>query len=391
MFGYGSFMESGGLPCIYRIADPVVEAAVFNGLTDTPPDGAFTSDWEPSLPTLVQQRLAGSALHFADTHDIDLPPRVRATLVSARYRERYLTLLAELSAAAVAEVLRDVGVPFVVIKGPSIAAVDPVRGARPFVDADLLVPPDRFEDALLAARSAGFSSANDQPARQYYERHCYEGVNLVDASKRSIDIHHHVPPWWAGLKLTHDWMAQDCTLARIGGTDVPLASPTANLLIAALHLVSDRNLPGHKLLSWRDVMLATTLLDPASAATAVGAVGLGWWVRWVLGQMPATPSVTALAAALDATVDTRAPRTSAARIKALAASGDTGMNLAFAARLPAPNAAAYVAGQVLPSKASRASRLDGDESLLHWWRHVARSFTGRGGPSGGADASGSAG
>ena len=366
-------MVPSALPRIYRVTDPLLEAIVFHGLAGADPAPALSGNWEPILETIVLQRLAGAALDLVTTFDVALPERVRRTLTAARYHERCFTLLAELSAATITGVLRRADVPFVVVKGPSIAALDPVPGARPFIDADLLVAPGRFEDAMSAASSAGFGYDSDRPARAYYERLCYEGVNLVDADGRSIDIHHHVPPWWAGSELTYDRVARDARTARIGGEDVPLASATSNLFIAALHLVSDRNLPGHKLLSWRDVMLTCTLVDPSDVATAARDTGLGWWLHWVLAQMPQTPDITSLTQALADSFDVRAPRVSAARVKALSASGETGLNLAFAARLPIPNAAAYLGGQLLPSKQSRAARLEGDESMLAWWRHVLRS------------------
>lgn len=367
-------MVRSALPRIYRVTDPLLESVVFHGLVGDELAPTRKGSWEPILETIVAQRLAGASLDFATAFGVVMPEHVRQTLTAARYHERCFTLLAELSAATITGVLRRADVPFVVVKGPSIAQLDPVPGARPFVDADLLVPPNRFEDAMSAAIDAGFGYDTDRPARAYYERLCYEGVNLVDSDGRSIDIHHHVPPWWAGRHLTYEHVANDVRTRRIGGEEVPLAGPTSNLFIAALHLVSDRNLPGHKLLSWRDVMLTCNLVDPAEAAAVATETGLGWWLHWVLGQMPQTPAITSLLNALAGSCDVQAPRAGAARVKALSASGETGLNLAFAARLPARNAAAYLGGQLLPSKQSRAARLEGDESIVSWWRHVIRSF-----------------
>ncbi|GGC05552.1 nucleotidyltransferase family protein [Cellulomonas carbonis] len=48
------------------------------------------------------------------------------------------------------------GVPWVCVKGPVVAALHEARGeVRPFTDLDLLVPPERFADALRALSTAG--------------------------------------------------------------------------------------------------------------------------------------------------------------------------------------------------------------------------------------------
>jgi hypothetical protein len=363
-----------GLPRIYGITDPVMEAVVFHGLGAVDPVPAIDADWRPSLPWLVSQRLAGVALAMVKDHGVELPRDMLVHLQAARRHERARTLLADLSAARVSTVMRSAGVPFVVVKGPAMAAVDPVPAARPYLDVDIVVPPNRFDDAMEAARSAGFESNTERPARKYYERHCYEGVNLRDGSQRAIDIHHHVPPWWAGRTLTYEYLARDARVGAIAGTDAPLASATSNLFIAALHLVSDHNLPGHKLLSWRDVMLTASLIDPVEVASAADQLGLAWWLHWIVTQMPRTEALDSLIAQLDRTASTSPPRVGAQRVKALCAAGERGQNLAFAARLPVSNAAAYIAGQVLPSRTSRAARLNGNESLLAWWKFAAGSF-----------------
>jgi hypothetical protein len=90
--------------------------------------------------------------------------------------------------------------------------------------------------------------------------------------------------------------------------------------------------------------------------------------------MPRTEALDSLIAQLDRTASTSPPRVGAQRVKALCAAGERGQNLAFAARLPVSNAAAYIAGQVLPSRTSRAARLNGNESLLAWWKFAAGSF-----------------
>ena len=362
------------LPRIYRVTDPVVEAVTFHGLPGIDPTPALGADWGPSLAWIVSQRLAGAALDLVATHGVQLPDDALNYLRAARRHERAFTMRADLSATRLSSLMNEAGLPFVVVKGAALAQLDPVVGARPYVDVDIVVAPERFPAALSAARTGGFESYTDRPARDYYDRLCYEGVNLVDEQNLSIDIHHHVPPWWAGRTLTYEYLARDARVGVIAGTDAPLASATSNLFIAALHLVSDHNLPGHKLLSWRDVMLTASLIDPAEVASAADQLGLVWWLHWIVSQMPRTEALAGLITQLDRTGSTSPPRVGAQRVKALCAAGERGQNLAFAARLPTLNAAAYIAGQVLPSRASRAARLDGDESLLAWWKFAAGSF-----------------
>src|SRR4029453_10505026 len=59
----------------------------------------------------------------------------------------------------VGAVLDAAGIPWLVFKGPVLSSsvyCDP--GMRRYSDLDILVPPDRFPDAVIAMEAAGFSN-----------------------------------------------------------------------------------------------------------------------------------------------------------------------------------------------------------------------------------------
>ena len=92
--------------------------------------------------------------------------------------------------ARVGAVLDAAGVPWLVFKGPVLSSsvyCDP--GMRRYSDLDVLVPPDRFADAVVAMEAAGFGNPVTSWSPQVYFR---AGAIAFNVGWISVDLHWHV-------------------------------------------------------------------------------------------------------------------------------------------------------------------------------------------------------
>ncbi len=314
---------------------------------------------------LIDQKMAARALALADLGLLQLSNVGAEALRRARTAYAGATLRADASWRAAQAVLVDLPFDAVVVKGPAIAASYSEPRLRPYTDLDLLVPAEGFAAALARFRATGWTTDDASVAHPYFWRYCREGVNLVSARGDRVDLHHHVPPWRWGARLTHAELASRATWGKVAGVPALLASPVDNLLIAALHLVSDRSAPGRSLMVWRDVVELSRRADAGQLKQTMAAAGLTEWLAAVIEGLPreldlspadpgdgssCLPAPHRLSLLLNADVLARRP------------------SLEWVARLPALNALALLAGQAAPSRDFRRSQAGVDDSLRSYWR-----------------------
>lgn len=342
-------------------------SALFHGVdrgTTPPPD---PEAWARDADTIVRQRLAGLALLSAEASKVVLPSRTLSRLHQARGIETARCLMIEAAAVSALRALEDAGIPLVVTKGPAVALAYPHASLRPFFDVDALVPADRFEEAFGILHRLGFAEPEHQTQpRAYFNRWCREGVNLIRSDGGSIDLHHHIPPWVWGRRLSFDAVFDRSSMIPIAGGSVRAAHPIHNLLITALHVISDKGQPGRRLLIWRDLVALARVNEPGAVAAEARRVRLDWLLSFVLRQLPQTVQPRGLVETLGTPP---LPRGDAARLRRLLPpSLGSRHQIAHAFRLPLPQAFVFVVGYTFPSRSFLHARYGDDASHVRWWK-----------------------
>lgn len=143
----------------------------------------------------------------------------------------------ELLHAEVGYLLRRAGVPCLHIKGPSVVQWLYAEGERPWGDVDVMVPPERLDDALAALLDSGFS-----------ERH--PGVTAANSGDHAVtlaqpagpggplfevDVHHRFEGIEAdpGLAFAELWRRREP--ARLGHVEVWLPDLATRALLVCLN------------------------------------------------------------------------------------------------------------------------------------------------------------
>ena len=353
---------------------PVTAAVLFHGLAGAPVVPADPAAWEAEVSVLTAQRLSGLALAAAKTAGVDLAPETLAALRSSHGIYSAVSMRVESFAPAVSELLASNSIQHVVTKGAGIAREYPDVSFRTFVDLDVLVAPAAFDKALALLRTIGFNEPELAPEpRDYFIRRCREAINLVREDGASVDLHHHVPPWVWGSRLPLGRVTARAKPVALDRGTIPVPDPVHNLLIASMHVISDKNKAGMSLLVWRDVIQLAAHCDPADVAREAMAFELDWLVSLILRSLPLAVQPTLL---LDALGNAAPKGVDAWRLRRLLPPGIGSRTLAPAFRLPLPNALAYLAGYALPSKRFLLSRYGRPVTVARWWRDSVSQVSG---------------
>lgn len=356
------------LPSLFPSVGPVTRWILFGDLDEDlrPPD---PEQWAPEMDAVVGQRLAPMALRLVRAQGLGVPAADWAALEAASFDWTTRCLEVTQRSAEALDLLRDVGVPFVVTKGPTLARHYAHRLDRPYGDIDLLVPRGSFTEVLaLLGRTLGYREADrNRPAWGAFDLHCREAMNIESPTGGRLDIHHRIPPWrWAG-GLTFERLFDRAEPTTTSGVIFPGVAPIHNLFIAALHLVSDRNRPGSSLIIWRDILEVARTCSAFDITREASALGLGGWLRWVTRSLPPPVVPAELSAAVQ---ELNFDLLHLPRLQSMLRSGFLSDPLiSQALRLPPGNAALYLAGMVVPSPGFlRAKYPNSSRRYRRWWR-----------------------
>jgi hypothetical protein len=213
---------------------------------------------------------AVDALGAAREGRLALPEGQRRTLadVAAIGVLRSAALRRELPAVAEAA-----GEP-VLVKGPALAdRYYPDPRLRPFVDLDLLVPPERLRDAAAALAPLGFEVREEfRPRFAEIHGHDVHMVKRIGSYEIGVELHWRIGDDPIGNGLDHELLLAEAE--RLNGVAVPGTSQ--QLLVVSLHLLSDRA----KRLVWvRDVERVARSADEPDwerAFALAEELGLAW-------------------------------------------------------------------------------------------------------------------
>ena len=120
------------------------------------------SDWLAEADAIIDARLAAVALRMLDDTGASGDPSVQNAkdrYLPAARALAYETMAVTLGAKGALGALNDHGIPFVVVKGPSMARFYPRADLRPFSDIDIVVPERHFPTAYKIVRAIGYRRA----------------------------------------------------------------------------------------------------------------------------------------------------------------------------------------------------------------------------------------
>jgi hypothetical protein len=340
-------------------------AALLHGFVEDP---VPTNDLADEVDEICRQRLASLLLGFLSRHSVQTTDEILTKLRESSFSWSSHSHFVLRNADTAIRAFESAGIRFSVSKGPGIARTYPSMMHRPFSDLDVLVRRVDFDAAHEVLAGLGFAeAAGSRQPWPYFDRWCREGINLKAEPGGSIDLHHHVPPWfWSRAMLTDDlvWRAEPLTFH---GVDIPCLTPEDNLLVAALHVVSDRNHPGATLMVWRDLLQLASVSAVSVAASRARAAGLSGWMSAVLRALPIDVRPNLLIDALSAYPQrVRAPWRVLAVLSPQALR--LGSKASQVARLPLANGLAYAGGMMLPAKEFVTDKFPDERAPYRkWW------------------------
>ena len=203
--------------------------------------------------------------------------------------------------ARVGAVLDAAGIPWLVFKGPVLSSsVYCDSGMRRYSDLDVLVPPDRFADAVAAMEDANYGNPVTSWAPQVYFR---SGAIAFSVGRISVDLHWHVVykyqdrRWYS---IDPDQLFARRRPVDIAGTTCATFDEVDTLFHLALHAAREGC---HRLVWLKDIELAIAVGQPdldelvrrSVAARCAPAVGIALArSKWLLGTAVPDDIVTAL-------------------------------------------------------------------------------------------------
>ena len=209
--------------------------------------GTFTlAEWDMILRQAVSANLTATlwaAIDQAGALDA-MPVQARTHLEwSRRLAERHSKAV-DWEVAKIAEALRTVDAPFILLKGAAyVAARLPAARGRLFSDVDIMVPKERLIDVEGALMMHGWmTEKQDAYDQRYYRTWMHELPPMKHARRASvIDVHHAILPETARLRPDPAKLraAAIALPGQAGQPPLHVLAPADMVLHSAVHLFYD--------------------------------------------------------------------------------------------------------------------------------------------------------
>lgn len=296
----------------------------------------------------------------------DVDTEARDRIWRAAMAQQLRSLAAEAVTSELFDLLVGARIPFVVVKGLAVARFHPPGWTRTYNDVDVLVEPRQFGRAMRLLLDHGYTyPPTALPPWSWFDEYCREGLNLVGAG--NVDLHHHVAPWVFGERLPSVDVIHAASGVQVRGRSIPVASAEHSAVIAALHILNDLWKGRRGLVSWRDVVVLVRHVGIDPVHQAFVECRLEWLLGAILGTLGRhLPGMLGEVGACAPAI----PPADAWRMRALGwdrSSPISRHRLAWALRLPLPQAAAFALGSGVPSRRYIRSR---HGTYGNYWRQA---------------------
>jgi hypothetical protein len=188
------------------------------------------------LVALSKQRLAGFACAAVAAGSLEISEAAFEDLCARHVDQLMLDLRLEELLTEVAVLFERSGIPYRVLKGPVLAHTvytDPAL--RSFGDIDVLVPPQRFDDATDELRTLGFERRFVEP-RVGFDARFTKGACLERADGLEVDLHRTLAPGPFGVRIgRHDLFSTTAQHLDFGGIAVAGIDATTAFVHACFH------------------------------------------------------------------------------------------------------------------------------------------------------------
>lgn len=233
----------------------------------------------------LHHNVVGYALEAAHAGRLQLPEAAHRSLTNTHLRRVARTGLLRREAGLIATLIAEsTGVTPIFVKGPAIG--DRFYAdwrVRPYADLDLMVPTNALDTVATSLAAEGYAVVEEfrpgYAARFGHDVHVrrHQGTTPLD-----VELHWRIGDDRVGSPLGHATLLRGAERVSIGRTPIVVPSLPNQLLIAAIHLLSDRA----RRLSWiNDIRL---MAEPAGTQeweeAFATAEAIGGGLLWVLNR-----------------------------------------------------------------------------------------------------------
>jgi hypothetical protein len=300
---HGTGFQRGRARPVEQLLVAATAAACRPGLDPRLAELAATARYEMirDLPALAADHRVEGCVHAVLEQAEGVDTVLLDRLAVGRRQAAAHHLLVRDVLARVGAVFDAAGVPWLVFKGPVLSSsVYCDSGMRRYSDLDVLVPPERFADAVAAMEDANYANPVTSWAPQVYFR---SGAIAFSVGRISVDLHWHVVYKYQDRRWFR--IEPDQLFARRRPVDInghPCA--TFDEVDTVFHLALHAAREGcHRLVWLKDIELAIAVGQPdldelvrrAVAARCAPAVGIALArSKWLLGSDVPDDIITAL-------------------------------------------------------------------------------------------------
>ena len=182
-----------------------------------------------------------------------------AEVLKTHARTRAMSVLfLEGEAARIARRFDADGIPFLTFKGPSLSEAYGGVALRPFVDNDLLISPDRFDDAERALLALGFNERKRSDVQQavYLRVHGeYTFGRMVGQQISTVDLHTRLVPVAYAYREPFDALRARTRRVQMAGELLPAMGWNDLFVALSVNALKDQ---------WDRLRLATDVAEVAA-------------------------------------------------------------------------------------------------------------------------------